>query len=277
MIRESLQLLKLSSKFYKLVISYLPNLLILATQTETIQTMTNSIQLLICDMAGTTVQDKKEVETCFARACVLGELEVSEERILALQGYSKRQVFEMLWTEKLGKNHTDFAQRVDISYNYFRQILEEHYETHAIFPTEGCLELFDWLKSKGIKIALTTGFYRKVTNIILGKLGWLKGLDEHYLSQGNSLIDVSIASDEVPKGRPEPYMIQRAMMLLQVQDPFRVVNIGDTPSDLESGIRAGCRLSLGVTNGTHTHAQLAIFRNDGLLDNILEIKSLLDS
>ena len=234
------------------------------------------IKLVVFDMAGTTVQDKKEVETCFARACEVTNLNVSEERILALQGYSKIEVFRLLWSEKIDKNHPEYAEKVTYSYDYFRTILEDHYKENEIFPTEGCLEIFDFLRKNDIKIALTTGFYRKVVNIILEKLGWLDGLGNNYVNNsGKSIIDVSIASDEVQKGRPEPFMIQKAMKLIGISDPYEVINIGDTPSDLKSGVRAGCRLSLGVTNGTHTHDQLKLIRNDGLLNSVAELKDII--
>ena len=56
--------------------------------------------------------------------------------------------------------------RVDTSYAAFRRILEDHYLAEPVKPTEGCLECFGWLHDRGIKIALTTGFYRRVTDII---------------------------------------------------------------------------------------------------------------
>lgn len=229
-------------------------------------------------MAGTTVQDKKEVETCFARACAETGLQVSEERILALQGYSKIEVFRLLWDERIGQTHPEYDENVVYSYDYFRMILEDHYKDSPILPTEGCLEIFDFLRKKDIKIALTTGFYRKVTNIILEKLGWLSGLEYNYVNtSGKAMIDVSVASDEVVKGRPEPLMIQKAMKLLGVHDAYEVINIGDTPSDLKSGVKAGCRMSLGVTNGTHTREQLQFIQNDGLLDSVLGLKSIIEN
>lgn len=234
------------------------------------------IKLVVFDMAGTTVQDKKEVETCFARACNYMDLEVSEERILALQGYSKIEVFKLLWEEKIGKKHIDYQDNVTNSYDYFREILEEHYSVNNAFPTEQCLETFAFLRENNIKIALTTGFYRKVVDIILGKLGWLEGLDKNYLNHsGKSVIDVSIASDEVVKGRPEPMMIQKAMKMLNINDPKEVINIGDTPSDLESGLRANCFKSYGVVNGTHTKSQLELYTNDGLLNHVGELKNII--
>jgi phosphonatase-like hydrolase len=234
------------------------------------------IELVTFDMAGTTVQDRHEVELCFIEAATHTGLTVSAERVLALQGYSKKYVFELLWAEMIGDNHPDLREFVNVSYLTFCDILENHYHQHKVVPTEGCLETFAYLKQKKINIALTTGFYRKVTNIILQKLGWLDGLNARYVGNAESIIQVSIASDEVAKGRPEPLMIQQAMKLLRVENSQKVINIGDTPSDLKSGIRAGCRLSLGVTNGTHTRTQLSIHRNDGLLNKVSDIIEIIE-
>jgi phosphonatase-like hydrolase len=234
------------------------------------------IELVVFDMAGTTVQDHHEVEMCFLEAAAHTGLQVSPDRVLALQGYSKRYVFELLWTEVLGEKYPDLQEFINVSYLKFCEILENHYLESEVSPTDGCLEIFDYLNHKNIKIALTTGFYRKVTNIILQKLGWLSELDEEYRGKKSSIIQLSVASDEVSKGRPEPYMIQYAMRKLQVHDSFKVINIGDTPSDLKSGIRAGCRLSLGVINGTHSRQQLNIHRNDGLLNNIADLRKVIE-
>jgi phosphonatase-like hydrolase len=240
--------------------------------------MQTPIQLVVFDMAGTTVQDQHEVEKCFAQACAETGLPVSENRILSLQGYSKIEVFRLLWEEKIGKEHPEYQENVFVSYDTFTYILESHYRTQPVFPTEGCLETFQFLRENNIKIALTTGFYRKVTNFILDKLGWLEGLDSSYVNTtGNAFIDVSIASDEVEKGRPEPFMIYRAMEKLGIDEKKAVINVGDTPSDLQSGKKAGVRLSLGVTNGTHTHEQLQKYPNDGFLRHLGELPVIIQS
>lgn len=137
--------------------------------------------------------------------------------------------------------------------------------------------MFAYLHNRGIAIALTTGFYRVVTDIILEKLGWLAGLDDRRVGTADSLLQVSIASDEVAHGRPYPHMIERAMNLLGVTDPKAVVNIGDTPSDLQSGRAAGVALNLGLTNGTHSQEQLAAHPHDLLLGSLRELPALLDN
>ncbi len=216
---------------------------------------------LVCfDMAGTTVRDVGEVRQCFAAASRETGLKVDPERLLGLMGRSKRQVFEILWGEELGQDHTQLRERVDTSYAAFRRILENHYETKPVEPSEGCLACFDWLRSASIPFCLTTGFYRRVTDIILRRLGW----------------DVlSIASDEVPKGRPAPYLIHRGMALAGAEDVRKVVTIGDTPSDLLSGRNAGCGWTLGITSGTHAREQLAAIPNDGLIHTLAELKDFL--
>lgn len=235
----------------------------------------SAIQLVVFDMAGTTVTDHHEVERCFAEAAAQTGLTVSGERILAMQGLSKRHVFETLWKEQLGVDSPEVPTHVDVSYDVFRDVLETHYRTQGATPTDGCLDTFAALHERGINIALTTGFYRVVTDIILEKLGWLDGLNEQRIGTADSLIQLSIASDEVAQGRPQPLMIQRAMQLLNVTDPKQVVNIGDTPSDLLSGQAAGVALNLGLTNGTHTRAQLETYPHDKLLGSLRELPALL--
>jgi phosphonatase-like hydrolase len=236
------------------------------------------IKLVVFDMAGTTVSDKNEVEKCFVEAADSTGLAYSVEEIISMMGWSKRLVFETLWKKNLPAGDEDLIrQKTDQSYQRFKVVLENHYRTQPVLPSVGTPELFGFLKSEGIKIALTTGFYREVTDIILNRLGWDAGLNADYVGDTTSVIDVSVASDQVKVGRPAPDMILRAMQLLGVSNPAEVINIGDTPSDLQSGKNAGCLLSLGVTNGTHTREQLSVIENDGLLNNISELRWIIEN
>lgn len=235
------------------------------------------IKAIVFDMAGTTVRDNHEVELCFSKACKVSGLNVSEERILAIQGWSKHYVFEVLWKEQIGEQHPEFENKVESSFRTFKKILEEYYQTHPIVPTEGALEIFNYCKKNSIKIVLTTGFYREVTNIILDKLGWKKGLNTFYMAEnGSSIIDVSITSDEVPNGRPWPDMVHKAMKMLNIEDPKELIVVGDTPSDLGIGKNSGALLAIGLTNGTHTKEQLEKYPHDLLLNGISELRPVIE-
>ncbi|MBP6827262.1 MAG: HAD hydrolase-like protein [Saprospiraceae bacterium] len=236
--------------------------------------MTNtSPALIVFDMAGTTVRDNHEVLHCFSEACRQAGLTADDKRLNALMGVSKLEVFQLLWREELGED-TDsgvIAVKSGETFRLFCSILEDYYRSHSVEPTEGALDVFNFLHDRGIKIALNTGFYRTVTDIILNKLGWLAGLDAQYVGGIGSQINFSITSDEVPMGRPEPYMIQKAMSVFGITDPGRVVKIGDTPVDLAEGRRAGVAYSIAVTNGTHTREELEVLDNDGLLGALSEL------
>ena len=237
------------------------------------------IQLVVCDMAGTTVQDKNEVQTCFSAAADRTGLKADEADLVAMMGWSKKSVFQTLWAQQLGQDHPEYTAKVETSFDLFRDILEDHYRTQLVYPTEGCLELFEWLRSQGIKIALTTGFYREVTTIILQRLGWDQGLNADYMGTKDSVIQMSLTPSEIfnQEGRPAPFMIQKAMYRFGITDAKSVINIGDTPSDLASGINANCLFSFGVTNGTHTQEQLAQSPNHGLFGSLIEFKQKLIS
>lgn len=237
----------------------------------------SKIKLIVFDMAGTTVRDDREVEKCFIQAAANTGLQAPTDRVIAMMGISKKLVFQTLWAEQINKEDPNYSANVETSFIEFKQILENHYRTQPVEPTKGCLELFDWLRSHQIKIALTTGFYREVTDIILNRLGWDRGLNTNYIGTEDSLIQASITPSEIynQEGRPAPYMIQKAMYSLGITDPKQVVCIGDTPSDLAAGRNAACLYTFGVTNGTHTEEQLAEYHYDGLVASLAEFQNKL--
>jgi beta-phosphoglucomutase-like phosphatase (HAD superfamily) len=77
-----------------------------------------------------------------------------------------------------------------------------------------------------------------------------------------------VASDEVINGRPAPDLIYEGMRRLDISDPSHVGVAGDSPSDLEAGTAAGCRIVVGVGHGTHTLAQLAEAPHTALLPDL---------
>lgn len=238
--------------------------------------LSDKIALAVLDMAGTTVVDNGEIEDCFLEACQQTGLNVTREQINSMMGWSKIAVFQTFWRRKLGAEHPDLEDKVEESYNAFRDLLEAHYESAELFPTEGALETMAWLRKNGVKVVLNTGFYREVTDIILEKLGWDEGLDENHVAIGQSVIDMSITSDEVEKGRPHAYMIYKAMKQFGITDPKKVLKVGDTPVDLAEGKTAKCLFSLAVTNGSHTEAELSRLNNDGLLPTLGHLRGFLE-
>jgi phosphonatase-like hydrolase len=114
-------------------------------------------------------------------------------------------------------------------------------------------------------VALDTGFSRDIAQTLINRLNW----------ERDGLIDASVTSDEVDRGRPHPDMIQRLMSKLGVTDPRRIAKVGDTPADLLEGKNAGCGLVVGVTQGSCAREQLERFPHDYLIGSVAELPALL--
>jgi phosphonoacetaldehyde hydrolase len=95
------------------------------------------------------------------------------------------------------------------------------------------------LRSRGIKIAATTGYFHAAAAVVA----------EAAASQGY-VPDFNICADDVPAGRPAPWMIFRCMEALNVYPPAAVVKVGDTVIDIEDGCNAGC-WSVGVIDSSN--------------------------
>jgi phosphonatase-like hydrolase len=156
--------------------------------------------------------------------------------------------------------------RIDAIHDAFVARMIRFYQADpSVHEVAGAGRAFAALKRAGIKVALDTGFSRDVTRVVLDRLGWSAG----------GLIDATVTSDEVPRGRPHPDMVFHLMSRLGIRDPKRVAKVGDTPADLEEGANAGCGLVVGVTRGTHTREQLAPFPHTHLIDSVADLPALL--
>ena len=92
------------------------------------------------------------------------------------------------------------------------------------------------LRARGIRVAATTGYFRAAAAVVT----------EAARRQGY-VPDFAICADDVPAGRPAPWMIFRCMEALGVYPPAAVAKVGDTVIDIEDGRNAGC-WSIGVVD-----------------------------
>src|SRR5581483_8744298 len=113
---------------------------------------------------------------------------------------------------------------IDAAYQRFVAALHAAYAEGPVTETPGAVETFAWLGERGVKVALTTGFDRTTRDVILHRLGWDDGR-----------IDAAISAEDVPAGRPAPYMLFRAMERTGAQSVHRLATVGDTIVDLQAG------------------------------------------
>jgi len=224
-----------------------------------------NIDLVVFDMAGTTVHDGDAVHACLQAALSSAGVKVDRDDVNAVMGLAKPAAIRSLLELRSGYGPIA-AERVSSVHEDFLGRMLAHYRLDpGIRETAGATRVFRELRARGIKVALDTGFSRRVVDAILERLCW-----------GHDVVDATVASDEVARGRPFPDLVYRAMVLTGVSDPRHVAKVGDTPADLEEGQAAGCGLVVGVTDGSHTRNELLRWPHTHLIDNVGQFPALLD-
>ncbi|MEX2160127.1 MAG: phosphonoacetaldehyde hydrolase [Dehalococcoidia bacterium] len=92
----------------------------------------------------------------------------------------------------------------------------------------GVLDAVRAFRARGLKIGTTTGYNREMLNVLL----------DAARAQGFEP-DCAVSADEVPSGRPHPYMCFRCAIELEVYPLETCVKVGDTPPDIDEGRNAG--------------------------------------
>lgn len=103
----------------------------------------------------------------------------------------------------------------------------------------GLLECVAALRGRGIKIGGTTGYFRAAADAVY-QAAFRQGFTP----------DVSVCADEVPAGRPAPFMFFRVMEATGVYPASQVVKVGDTALDIAEGRNAGA-WSVGVIDSSN--------------------------
>lgn len=221
------------------------------------------IDLVVFDMAGTTVYDGDAVHTCLMQAVAHAGAAATRDQVNDVMGLPKPVAIARLVSQCRAAAVSD--DEVKAIYTVFERLMLDHYR-HSVHVREcdRAGDVFRALRAEGVKVALDTGFSRSIVDAILDRLGWTEGV-----------VDATVASDEVANGRPSPDLVRRAMELTGVGDAARVAKVGDTPADLQEGDAAGCGLVVGVTSGSHTEQELARHPHTHLIDSLADLIAII--
>jgi phosphonatase-like hydrolase len=214
--------------------------------------------LVVCDLAGTTIYDRGEVPAAFEQALREAGLRFDAAEVSAWRGASKREVVGHLVARQDGGGTIE----IDRVYRRFRELLLQRLAHAGSLSLPGVQETLARLKADGCRLAATTGFDRDVVATILAAVPWAE------------LLDAWVCGDDVAQGRPAPFMIFRAMERCGVVDVRRVAVVGDTRLDLEAGWNAGAGWRIGVLTGAHDRVTLATAPHTHLCDAVTVLPSL---
>jgi phosphonatase-like hydrolase len=224
------------------------------------------IQLVVFDIAGTTVSDKGDIAIAFIDACKKYGYEVAVEEVNKVMGFRKKDAIRILLEKFSPAQDQDPDELIEKMHDAFLGNMISFYENDPnLQPLPYVEETFEALKKQGVKVALNTGFTNAITDTILKRLNWNK----------NGIIDQVISSDEVPQGRPHPYMIRSIMETLMIEKVEQVSKVGDTEVDVQEGRNAGCGLVISVTTGAYSRQELEKYHPDYIIDSLKELPALI--
>lgn len=215
------------------------------------------IELVCFDLAGTTVVDDGQVPEAFKTALAEHGIAIGSDDIRNVRGAAKRQAILDLLPP--GADRERRAARALVT---FRDHLARLYRG-TVREIAGASRTFQWLRARGIRVALNTGFDRETAQMLLETLGWSRGA-----------VDAIVCGDDVARGRPAPDMIFLCMKLTGVMNAGSVANVGDTILDLQAGHAAKVAWNIGVLTGAHERSLMAAHAHTHVLGSVAELPAL---
>lgn len=221
------------------------------------------IELVVFDLAGTTVKDNQDVHKVLQQALAQIGVTISLDEANAVMGIPKPVAIRLLLEQREVFSITDKLIE-EIHDTFVTEMIHFYQFDKSVEEKEGVSETFRMLKDYKIKVAVDTGFDRPITNALLNRMGWID----------KGLIDCSVTSDEVVYGRPHPDLIYKAMTLTGVTNVKKVAKVGDTIYDLQEGNSAGCGLVIGITSGAFSEELLQKEKHTHLITHVPEVLDL---
>jgi len=214
-------------------------------------------QLVVLDLAGTTIRDGGMVERAVATAVEAAEPDraVTAQEFAASRGLPKSELFEALFPGRPAH-----AARALATFNDQLLTLAA---AGRVTEIPGAAQAIAALKAAGAAVYLMSGLAQPVATALLTHLRW------------QDTVDGVLTPGPDGRGRPYPDLILSAALRTHVDDVRRIAVCGDTTNDLLAAFRAGAGAIAGVLTGAHDRPRLASAPHTHLLNSIRELPKAL--
>ncbi|MCX7682157.1 MAG: phosphonoacetaldehyde hydrolase [Anaerolineae bacterium] len=199
------------------------------------------VQAVILDWAGTTVDYGSFAPTAvFLRLFARRGITITVEDARVGMGLTKKDHLRAIlarpavaeaWQTVYGAPPTDAD--VEELFTYF---VAQQTPVLAYYadPIPGLLDVLKELRGRGIRIGSTTGYFSDMMAVLAPEA-----------ARRGYTPDCIVCPDQVPAGRPYPWMCYQNAIQLGVYPNEAIVKVGDTLPDIEEGLNAGM-WSVGV-------------------------------
>lgn len=193
------------------------------------------LQAVIFDWAGTTVDYGS---LCPARVFIeifrRRGVELTVEEARGPMGRAKHEHIALvaalprvaqLWERHHGRPVTP-ADVLDMYHEFLP--LQKQILAAGSSVISGVPEVIGWLRRQGLRIGSSTGYTRELMDVVCP------------LAESQGFVpDVTVCSDEVPAGRPAPWLNLKVAQQLQVFPLHQIAIVDDTAVGIEAGRNAG--------------------------------------
>lgn len=215
---------------------------------------TMETDLIIFDLDGTLIDSSEDIALAANRVLAdLGHTKMDSGRVKEGIGWGIKTLLEKMMPG-------EGAERIE----YARMKFLEYYWENTVVNTylyKGVRETIDYFSLINKKMAVVTNKPVKYTEKILTELA---------LSRCFNLI---IGGDSLQNRKPHPEPVEMVISSLKVRKD-RVVIIGDSPIDCETGKRAGIA-TIGVEYGFRSRKELEDAGCDIIIKDFSELKKIL--
>jgi phosphoglycolate phosphatase len=211
------------------------------------------IELVCCDMAGTTVRDDGLVLEAFHRT--IASLDLDEDEAAQAESY----VIETMGQSKIEVFRALFADRAEAANQLFEDHFVDAVRDIGVHEVPGARDALTALQDAGVAVALTTGFSASTRESLIDQLGWA------------DLVKLRVSPADAGRGRPAPDMLLVCALRAQVTAMSNIAVVGDTASDMVAGVRAGVGRRIGVLTGTDNEERLRQHGADTIIDSVSQL------
>lgn len=216
---------------------------------EDLLTLRPQLKAFLFDLDGTLVNSQEGIITTIHEFLQTKGHTFDREMITKLFGKPLEVVFKILIPNLTEEDIPIYLKGIRERYS------KNHTEITPLFPKTK--EILDNIKARGFKMGVASTKFKRFIVEILAHYNLLE------------LFDVIVSGYEVKNHKPAPDILIEAAKQLQVL-PSECVYIGDSPSDIEAGKRAGC-VSIAVLTGPHSQKKFVNEKPDYVIEDLLAL------
>lgn len=227
-------------------------------ETLYMHTRTTYVECILFDLDGTIIDTADAIRTAVLETKEKFQLDIDVNKVISdtlnmLEGRKSKLNFLRIAYHYNFLNWKNPLRILKIK-NFYQERFQEYTKNTSLVP--GAVDALKTL-SQNFRLAVVTARTREWTTRVL---------DRHKIT---SYFDVVVTTDEVKKEKPDPASLIKAINLLSTV-PEHCTYVGDLPSDIRAGKRAGVK-TIGILTGLSSRNRLERENPDWIAETLHQV------